>query len=183
MKEITKKMLERKVLEDEKKLQRIRQNEKEERERCYGLKFKLVGIFNRLDLIPDFVIPIFYCVQDMAQEIPEKTYYFQVGDDKTNTLNNFSKLRDYDENYIRFVQLLEKENGYSNVLFDICSKPLYAFQSSKEEIFFGEYEEMREFLKKYQTEEFCLPLINCKDGNNGIMYYGRKADFTVQEKK
>ena len=34
-------------------------------------------------------------------------------------------------------------------------------------------------VSKNQTEEFCLPLINCKDGNNGIMYYGRKADFTV----
>lgn len=34
-------------------------------------------------------------------------------------------------------------------------------------------------VSKHQTEEFSLPLINCKDGNNGIMYYGRRADFTV----
>lgn len=26
-------------------------------------------------------------------------------------------------------------------------------------------------------EEFTLPLINAKDGNNGIMYYGRETDF------
>lgn len=28
-----------------------------------------------------------------------------------------------------------------------------------------------------KTEEFSLPLVNAKDGNNGIMYYGRKEDF------
>lgn len=28
-----------------------------------------------------------------------------------------------------------------------------------------------------KTDEFSLPLINAKDGNNGIMYYGRKEDF------
>lgn len=28
-----------------------------------------------------------------------------------------------------------------------------------------------------KDEEFTLPLINAKDGNNGIMYYGRESDF------
>lgn len=28
-----------------------------------------------------------------------------------------------------------------------------------------------------RTEEFNLPLVNAKDGNNGIMYYGREQDF------
>lgn len=28
-----------------------------------------------------------------------------------------------------------------------------------------------------RTKEFELPLVNAKDGNNGIMYYGRKKDF------
>ena len=28
-----------------------------------------------------------------------------------------------------------------------------------------------------RTEEFNLPLVNAKHGNNGIMYYGREADF------
>jgi hypothetical protein len=29
-----------------------------------------------------------------------------------------------------------------------------------------------------QTNEFDLPLVNAKNGNNGIMYYGRRADFS-----
>lgn len=32
-----------------------------------------------------------------------------------------------------------------------------------------------------RTEEFSLPLINAKDGNNGIMYYGREEDFENDE--
>lgn len=32
-----------------------------------------------------------------------------------------------------------------------------------------------------QDDEFSLPLINAKDGNNGIMYYGREADFESAE--
>lgn len=28
-----------------------------------------------------------------------------------------------------------------------------------------------------KDSEFTLPLINAKDGNNGIMYYGRESDF------
>ncbi len=33
-------------------------------------------------------------------------------------------------------------------------------------------------VSRIQNEEFSLPLINCKDGDNGIMYYGRRQDFT-----
>lgn len=32
-----------------------------------------------------------------------------------------------------------------------------------------------------KTDEFSLPLINAKDGNNGIMYYGRESDFESEK--
>lgn len=32
-----------------------------------------------------------------------------------------------------------------------------------------------------KNKEFSLPLINAKDGNNGIMYYGRETDFESEE--
>lgn len=35
----------------------------------------------------------------------------------------------------------------------------------------------RDNVSKVRTNGFSLPLINCKDGNNGIMYYGRPDDF------
>ena len=36
-------------------------------------------------------------------------------------------------------------------------------------------------VSKNRTEEFNLPLVNAKHGNNGIMYYGREADFDTAE--
>lgn len=36
-------------------------------------------------------------------------------------------------------------------------------------------------VSKERTEEFSLPLINCKWGDNGIMYYGRPSDFVHYE--
>lgn len=36
-------------------------------------------------------------------------------------------------------------------------------------------------VSKEQTAEFDLPLINAKDGNNGIMYYGRSSNFESTE--
>lgn len=36
-------------------------------------------------------------------------------------------------------------------------------------------------VSKVRTEEFNLPLVNAKHGNNGIMYYGREADFDTAE--
>lgn len=36
-------------------------------------------------------------------------------------------------------------------------------------------------VSKIKTEEFDLPVVNAKDGNNGIMYYGRSSDFESAE--
>ncbi len=36
-------------------------------------------------------------------------------------------------------------------------------------------------VSRVQTEEFSLPLVNAKDGDNGIMYYGRSQDFQGAE--
>lgn len=38
-----------------------------------------------------------------------------------------------------------------------------------------------EDISKTKSFEFDLPLINAKDGNNGIMYYGRSKDFENTE--
>ncbi len=36
-------------------------------------------------------------------------------------------------------------------------------------------------ISKVQTSEFDLPLVNAKNGDNGIMYYGRSSDFESAE--
>ncbi|MCD8315480.1 MAG: restriction endonuclease, partial [Firmicutes bacterium] len=36
-------------------------------------------------------------------------------------------------------------------------------------------------VSKIKTKEYNLPLVNAKDGDNGIMYYGRDCDFESDE--
>lgn len=36
-------------------------------------------------------------------------------------------------------------------------------------------------LSKIRTEEFCVPVVYAKFGDNGIMYWGRKGEFTTYE--
>ena len=36
-------------------------------------------------------------------------------------------------------------------------------------------------ISKERTEEFSLPLVNAKNGDNGVMYYGREKDFDSVE--
>ena len=36
-------------------------------------------------------------------------------------------------------------------------------------------------LSQEQTKEFDLPLVNAKNGNNGIMYFGRSSDFSYAD--
>lgn len=36
-------------------------------------------------------------------------------------------------------------------------------------------------VSKTQTNEFSLPLVNAKDGDNGVMYYGKPEDFESAE--
>ena len=36
-------------------------------------------------------------------------------------------------------------------------------------------------VSKVKTSEFNVPLVNAKDGDNGIMYYGRETDFETEE--
>ena len=46
--------------------------------------------------------------------------------------------------------------------------------------YFGEGKK-QDNVSRCRTKEYSLPLINCKDGSNGIMYYGRHSDFTAHK--
>lgn len=41
----------------------------------------------------------------------------------------------------------------------------------------GKFDKLRDTSER-QTNEFTLPLVNAKHGNNGIMFYGRKSDWS-----
>lgn len=154
---ITESTLERIKTAHERRMQRIIRNEQEGRDWCRGLKFKLVGILNMFDIIPGFVDPIFICLQDEPENpnIMNKPFYFQVGNDEKDTLTFFEKLDNYGK-VKQNVLKLKDSNTYAGTQFDIHSEPLYAFQYSETDIMFGNYSEMKEFLKQYETEDDIL---------------------------
>lgn len=41
----------------------------------------------------------------------------------------------------------------------------------------GKFNKLRD-TSEHQTNEFTLPLVNAKHGNNGVMFYGRKSDWS-----
>ena len=43
------------------------------------------------------------------------------------------------------------------------------------------YFDKRRDTSTFFSNEFCVPLVNAKLGNNGIMFYGRKSDWNTQE--
>ena len=74
----------------------------------------------------------------------------------------------------RLVRLEEnfKKNGGEHV-----EKKIGEIFEKKELKFLKDTFDKSKDVSRIQTEEFNLPLVNAKDGDNGIMYYGRESDF------
>lgn len=109
-------------------------------------KYKLVGILNVFDVIPDFIYPIFE---------RDNQHFFQQGDDKSLKLEEFVLVK---ESVIDRIVLLKdlQVNASPQTEFTISSKPLFGFQFSDEEVYLGFYEEMKEFLLSFETEDTIL---------------------------
>lgn len=148
---MTESMIKRIQSEHERKIKRISKSESAH----YDSDFKLVGILNMFEIIPDFVIPIFINTQEDIEEpnIMNKTFYIQVGSDEEDTIEYFTKLDNYGQILKQRVSIIRGNNIYSGKTIDIKSRPLYAFQYTDTDIMWGNYLEMKEFLKKYQTED------------------------------
>ena len=109
-------------------------------------KYKLVGVLNLFDIVPDFVYPIFE---------RENQYFFQHGDDDSLRLLDFLPVK---ESAIDRIVLLKdlKVNKLSQIWFSVSSKPLFGFQFSDKEAYLGFYEEVKEFLQSFETEDIIL---------------------------
>ena len=109
-------------------------------------KYKLVGIMNLFNIVPDFVRPIFE---------NDNKLYFQISNEKTAIITEFVPVK---ENAINNVILL---NTITNNLkkreeLTISNNPLFAFQTSEEYVFIGTFEEMRDFFKSFKTDNQIL---------------------------
>lgn len=109
-------------------------------------KYKLVGILNLFDVIPDFVYPIFE---------KDNQYFFQHGDDESLKRLDFLPVK---ESAIDRIVLLKdlKVNKLPQIWFSVSSKPLFGFHFSDNEVYLGFFEEMTEFLKSFKTEDDIL---------------------------
>lgn len=109
-------------------------------------KYKLVGIMNLFNIVPDFVRPIFE---------NDNKLYFQISNEKTAIITEFVPVK---ENAINNVILL---NTITNNLkkreeLTISNNPLFAFQTSEEYVFIGTFEEMRDFFKSFKADNQIL---------------------------
>ena len=109
-------------------------------------KYKLIGFINIIDTVPSFVIPIFQ---------REGMYYTGVVNGKKLIIEFFAPLKE--SAWYKIVYLDKVENNLQNIV-EMCtdSKPLFAFQSTKDYVFFGRIREMRKYLKNYETDDEML---------------------------
>lgn len=137
--------------EHERKMKRIAESNKS----YYDSDFKLVGTLNMYEIIPDFVIPIFINTQEKIEDpnIMNKSFYIQVGSDEKDTIEYYTKLDNYGPRLKQRVSIFREVSIYSGRIYDIESRPVYAFQYTETDIMCGNYSEMKEFLKKYQIED------------------------------
>lgn len=108
--------------------------------------YKLVGILNLFDIVPDFVYPIFE---------RDSQYYFITGDQEDLKTEGFEVVKDAAvKRIIRLSDL--KINEFKQREFSKESNPIFAFQVSETEVYFGFFEEIKEFLKDFETEDEIL---------------------------
>ena len=108
--------------------------------------YKLAGIFNQFNVIPDFIYPVF---ERGGQ------YYIWTGDEETLKTKRYVPVKDYGiERIIRISDL--KTNEIQQTDFSKESKPIFGFQISETEVFFGFFEEIKEFLQNFETQDKTL---------------------------
>lgn len=100
-----------------------------------------------------------------------------------------STIRELEESTIRELDAYLKETGLDDYQLTEAEQELLEQEPTFKEFEVGElFDKLnlkrikptfdkRSDLSNVQTDEFDLPLVNAKAGNNGIMYYGRSGDW------
>ena len=122
--------------------------------------YKLAGILNLFNVLPDFVYPVFE---------KNNQYYFMIGDE--DTLNTEGYIPVIGDDVIKRIAKISdlKTNEIRQVDFTKESKPFFGFQLSETEVFFGFFEEIKEFLQNFETQDEIL-----KEEIADFLTYGSK---------
>ena len=108
--------------------------------------YNLVGIVNPFKTIPDFVIPIFRSGYN---------YFMQVCDETTKKIDSFEPVK---TTYLKeMVMIKVLKNNLTHIVEKTVYNPsIYAFLSFENEVYFGEYDEMKRYLFYFETESSIL---------------------------
>ena len=106
--------------------------------------YKLIGFINMLNLIPEFVHPVFECNENGK-------YYLQFGDEEELVLEKMVSLSS--NLYNKVVKLSDIETNEFEVIedFSLESDPIFAFQFSKYFVHFGNCKDIKEAIKGLKT--------------------------------
>jgi len=108
--------------------------------------YKLVGILNLFNVIPDFIYLVFE---------RNKQYYLLTGDEETLRIKEFVPVKNSAIGRIIKLSYLNT-NEIQQVDFTKESKPIFGFQVSDTEVFLGFFEEIKEFLQNFETQDEIL---------------------------
>lgn len=108
--------------------------------------YKLVGILNMFNVIPDFIFPVFE---------KDGHYYFETGDEATLKLEEFVEVKQSCVDRIAFLHKF-KTNLSRDVEIALKSAPIFGFQVSDDYVFIGNFEEIKKFLISYETNDTIL---------------------------
>lgn len=107
--------------------------------------YKLHGIMNFFDIVPDFVRPIFEKDND---------YFFQTFNETTQKIE-FAKVKESAIQHITPLSFLYVSGNYS-LQDKYYSVALYAFQTTKKAVVISDFEGMVKILSLYKTDDEVL---------------------------
>lgn len=112
--------------------------------------YKMVGFLNLLDIVPDFVEPVF------QRGKRKKEYYIQTGNVQSLTLKRFIPVKKL---YVDKIIIFDNKvivNDCKIKQVSLKSEPIFGFQYANDSVFVGTYEEIKRFLEEFKTDDDIL---------------------------
>lgn len=109
--------------------------------------YKLVGILNMFDLIPDFIYPVFE---------KDGQFYFHFGIMEELKTEEFLPIKTEIHSKIVKFDNLKVNNSFEGEVFNLETAPVFGFQTSENEVFLGHFAEMKKFLETFEAKEVFL---------------------------
>lgn len=106
--------------------------------------YKLIGIINIFGIHPDFVHPIF-----------ERNGRYYIQRFQNNAIDGFIEI--YKNKRLNMMRYLEINSNINiKKLYTVGDKPIFAFQITKDNVFFSEIDNFVNFISDFETDDHIL---------------------------